>query len=147
MTLPADFLALRRQALIIAAAREFRGSQEPIPELPGINRPTPDSRKERLAEMEERRRKAHMHRLSASTGAPNSKTPRERLHTMASKCRSLIHGMLIAITREDFMRLRQQFHSTRGETRRFCNAWGLPMPEIAPAPRNPWGDRRFKGVR
>ncbi|HXP59718.1 MAG TPA: hypothetical protein VN829_04455 [Dongiaceae bacterium] len=38
------FLALRRDALIIAADREFRGSTEPIPELPavpGIYRPTP----------------------------------------------------------------------------------------------------------
>ncbi len=34
--LPAGFLALRREALVIAADREFRNSTEPIPEIPAI---------------------------------------------------------------------------------------------------------------
>ena len=146
----AEFLTQRRAALIIAADREFRGSKEPIPALPacpGIYTPPVDGRNERLAMMEAHRREAHLDRVCQPIRVGHSKSPRERLHTMTEKCHTLLGAMERAVTREEFMRLRQQFHSLRCEAKRFCTSWALPLPKLPVVPANHFGDLRFKANR
>ena len=66
--LPEAFLAQRREGLIIAADREFRGSTLPIPEMPewpGIYIPKGDTINLDLSRMEHNHREANNRKCKA----------------------------------------------------------------------------------
>ena len=96
-----EFLALRREALVIACDREYFGGVEPIPVLPpcpGFYVPIPDGLNERLALMEKARDAQRAGHKGQRYNVGNAHPPKENL---ASKVRKA--GLLMAEIMSEFL--------------------------------------------
>jgi hypothetical protein len=145
-----EFLALRREALVIACDREYFGGVEPIPVLPpcpGFYVPIPDGLNERLALMEKARDAQRAGHKGQRYNVGNAHPPKENLASKVRKAGLLMAEIKAAELLTVFNHKRQQYYTICSEARRYAREHSLPVPElpIAPAshfpnarPRNRW---------
>ena len=134
-----NFLALRRNALIIAADREFNHGTEPIPVMPafpGIYRPPVDGINERLAMMERHRAEMNESRKGERYRVGTRKPPEERMATMVRKSELLMAEMQAAQIGATFVNARERYYSNRSAALRLARECGMDTPDIPMAPVN-----------
>lgn len=140
-----EFLALRREALVIACDREFFVGVEPIPVLPacpGFYVPIPDGLNERLALMEQAREAQRLGHLHHHYERGTFKSAEERLAVMVRKAEAIRTEIKEAKLFAVFDVKRQQYLAKCSSTRKFARENHLPVPYLPLPPANPFANAR-----
>lgn len=126
-TLPVDFLASRRDAIISARDRVVLAHTDPI-------------------EMAKRLKAEHeAAKFSARFQRGSGKPPTERLETMIRKSELLMAEMKSAQLATVFALKRDRYYSERSAAIRYAREKGLPVPDLPMAPESHFPGAKPRG--